>query len=114
MKNKINFTLLIIVLVAVLTQSCKKEEAIEPVATNITYSKDIQPLMTNYCLTCHSSIAPESGLILDNYADVKASGESGKLVSRTNDSNNPMPTNGLMSAEKRQKIKDWVAGGYKE
>ncbi|HAP60145.1 MAG TPA: hypothetical protein DCR93_11835 [Cytophagales bacterium] len=70
--------------------------------------------MTNYCLTCHSGPAASAGLNLDNYTGVRTIGETGRLVSRTNDSQSPMPPSGLMSEENRQKIQDWVNGGYQE
>ena len=51
-------------------------------------------------------------LNLEDYESVREIGKTGKLVSRMNTSISPMPPSGLLSEEKRQKIKDWINGNY--
>lgn len=109
-RNSIIFGLCYILIGGALLQSCEDDNT----TTSVTYSTDIAPIMTNYCLTCHSGAAPEAGLNLDNYTDVKAAVQNGQLVDRVNDANSPMPPSGLMSITNREKIEDWIDGGYLE
>ncbi|MFM9064022.1 MAG: c-type cytochrome domain-containing protein [Pirellula sp.] len=39
---------------------------------NEQYSSKIQPILTKYCLGCHSGAQAESGLALNNFADAKS------------------------------------------
>lgn len=86
----------------------------EPETMAVTYSDDIVPILNNNCLVCHGGVAPVSYLLLEDYASVKTSGESGLLISRINDADNPMPPSGLMTEANRQTVQDWIDGGYAE
>ncbi len=85
-----------------------------PVDRTVTYSQDIQPIMFNNCLTCHSSVNPRNGLILETYSQVKNSAQNGTLIDRMNDVANPMPQSGLLTADKRALVDKWKADGYLE
>ena len=95
-----------------LWQGCSKGDNLIP--SEVSYASDIAPLLYNNCLTCHSGDDPVANLNLENYVEAKAAGENRNLVTRINDLNAPMPPSGLLSEEKRQKIEDWVKGGYRE
>ncbi|RMG79002.1 MAG: hypothetical protein D6714_17095 [Bacteroidetes bacterium] len=62
----------------------------------------------------NSGPAAVADLNLEGYNSLRGLGETGKLVARTNDADNPLPPGGLMSEENRQKIKDWVSAGFPE
>jgi len=84
--------------IAVLT-SCSQdnEETHFPITncdtTNITYSKVIQPIIINSCLTCHSNNSG-SGIKLEDYPDLKIYINNGSLLEAITRSVNPMPKNG--------------------
>ena len=107
------FYLSIIALIA----SCTTAEiplAGAPVDRTVTYTQDIQPIMFNNCSTCHSSVNPRNGLILETYSQVKNSAQNGTLIDRMNDVANPMPQSGLLTADKRALVDKWKADGYLE
>ncbi|MDC1162329.1 hypothetical protein OAT18_02685 [Tenacibaculum sp.] len=85
-----------------------------PVDKTITYTQDIQPIIFNNCLTCHSSVNPRNGLVLETHNQVKNSAQNGTLIARMNDVANPMPQSGLLTANKRALIDKWKADGYLE
>lgn len=47
---------------------------------NRSFAADIQPVITNNCLGCHSGGAPSGGINLSTYAGVKAVADSGQLL----------------------------------
>lgn len=85
-----------------------------PVDRTVTYTQDIQPIIFNNCLTCHSSVNPANGLILETYQQVKNSAQNGTLIARLNDAANPMPQSGLLTADKRALFDKWKVDGYIE
>jgi len=89
-------------------QSCGDENTV------VTYTTDIEPIMTNRCITCHSGSTPSGNLLLTNYAEVRAAAEAGNLTTRINDNTNPMPPSGLIPSDQRTTIQDWVNGGFLE
>ncbi len=50
-------------------------------STAISYGKQITAAMNTYCTNCHNSNNKGGGINLDNYADVKNQGLTGKLLS---------------------------------
>ena len=104
-----------------MTQSCTMAIIDEPDGSNlppiqevVKYNPDIQNVMFNSCTTCHGGPSPSAGLDLTTYQNVRFSAEQGNLVSRVNSVTNPMPPNGLISADARQKIDKWVQDGFPE
>ena len=84
----------------------------------ITYTKNIVPIMNNYCVSCHSGSAPSAGISLDNYSSVKNSAVSGKLYGAViwDGSTSPMPkgaSNKINDCSINQ-IKKWIATGYSQ
>ncbi len=82
--------------------------------TNVTYTAYIQPLMVNYCQGCHGNSNPGGGIKLTNYAEVKASAQTGKFYGSIAWSPGviAMPQSGAqLSACQTSKVKAWVDAG---
>lgn len=84
---------------------------------NYTYSTGVKPILSTYCLGCHSSSVASSaggGFILDNYTSVKTVAMNGMLVGvLTSGSGYPsMPLSGthLTNCQVIQ-VKKWVNAG---
>lgn len=104
-------------------QSCyyDKAEQVYPITSNtcdttaITYTTKVQPIIQNYCYSCHAGTASAgAGIVLDNYLAVKAFVPSGSLVNRliTTDPSLLMPKGGpKLSDCDISKIKAWVNAG---
>ncbi|CAM1345657.1 hypothetical protein [Tenacibaculum amylolyticum] len=85
-----------------------------PSDRKVSYNTDIQPIIFNNCLTCHSSVNPANGLILETYTQVRNSAENGTLIQRLNDAANPMPQSGLLTPDRRALFDKWKVEGYPE
>jgi len=85
-----------------------------PLTRTVTYQTDIKPIMTNNCITCHAGPAPSAGLDLSNYQNTRYAAEQGNLVSRMNNTTNPMPPNGVLSPETLQIIDKWMTDNLPE
>lgn len=80
----------------------------------VTYTNFIQPLVANQCLGCHSTASTGGGILLKNYADIKASGLTGKFYGSVIWANgiSAMPKNGAkMSDCYAEKVKAWIDSG---
>lgn len=87
---------------------------IDPTAcdtTAVKYSTVIKPLIDKNCISCHAPGGVQESSPLHTYEVVKLYAESGLLVSRTNDTNSPMPQSGLLPECDRNKIRAWVKRG---
>lgn len=72
-----------------LSQSCD--------TTNVTYSGSVVPILSNNCLSCHSTaMAPSAGgnIALDTYANVSANAASISSAINQTGGLSPMPKNG--------------------
>lgn len=89
---------------------------VDPDAEAITYNKDVQSIINNSCATtaCHGSATPPAGLSLNTFAQVESAVENRGLVSRINNSSNPMPPTGMLPQATRLIIDQWVADGLLE
>lgn len=87
-------------------------EETEEITKIVKYNPDIQTVMFNNCITCHSGGAPSAGLDLSTYNFVKNSAQNGSLVQRMKSESNPMPPSGLISLQERELISKWVKDGY--
>jgi hypothetical protein len=82
--------------------------------TFITYSASVNPVLTAYCIGCHSGANAPLGVALDTYPGVKTQATNGKLFGTVNHSSGflPMPQNGnKLSDCNIAKIRLWVAAG---
>lgn len=48
--------------------------------TNITFSKNVQPIIQNNCIGCHSGSAASGGILLTNYNEINTRVQSGQLL----------------------------------
>ena len=82
---------------------------------NMTYTKDIVPIMQARCYSCHAGSASGSfGINLDSYNDLKSQATSGELLHRitTSDPSELMPKGGpKLPACEISKINAWIQAG---
>lgn len=79
-----------------------------------TYNGHVKTIIDNNCVSCHDASTPEAGLPLTTYSQVKSAVLNNGLISRINNTSNPMPQTGLMSQTNRSTIADWQADGLLE
>ncbi|MEX2380223.1 MAG: c-type cytochrome domain-containing protein [Vicingaceae bacterium] len=48
--------------------------------TNVTFSKNVQPIIQNNCQGCHSGSNPPLGILLTNYSEINTRVQSGELL----------------------------------
>ncbi|MFS4483200.1 hypothetical protein ACKGJY_09290 [Hyunsoonleella sp. 2307UL5-6] len=92
-----------------------EEETIEdPQDTgNITYNEDISALMTTHCTRCHGQpLANGAPFPLLDFS--QTSSRVNRIISRTNNVNNPMPPSGLIPVADRALIQQWLDDGLLE
>lgn len=84
--------------------------------TQITYTNTIKGVIQAKCFGCHSGSAPQGGVNLSNYANVKAVAfNNNKLVSSVTRTANWMPKNGQkLDNCTIDKIKAWINDGAPE
>ena len=87
--------------------------------TNVTYSADIWPVISDNCVSCHSGGAPSGNISLENYDQIKAqavipAGQPGSLYGAISHDpgNSAMPKSGAKLSEcSIAKIKKWIDDG---
>ncbi len=84
------------------------------VVDSVFYDTDIKAIIEVNCIGCHSGTAPSDGLDLSTYSSVKFQTVSGNLIQWINDSKDPMPVQGLMSADDRGAFDKWLKDGTLE
>jgi mono/diheme cytochrome c family protein len=87
---------------------------------NVTFTKNISPILQQQCLACHSNAGTGGGILLDSYENVKAvaadqsKGAEGKLYGAIAHfpAYSPMPKSGnqLDNCKLRQ-VRLWIDGG---
>lgn len=91
------------------------------------FQKDIQPLMTRYCVECHGSNKPKAGVRLDSYDAILAKSrkqsvipgepEKSKLLMTMTGQAKLMPPKKFSprpTADEIEMIKDWIKTGAKK
>lgn len=91
----------------------------DPDTTNVTYIKDIAPLIAAECgsnNSCHRQNDSDSEISLVSYDDVIAVAVTGQLLSSvTHDGNaEPMPYGGVKMSDCKINKKAWINRGLKE
>jgi uncharacterized membrane protein len=88
---------------------------------NVSYSRDIYPLVERRCIKCHSGDFPSEGLNLESYESLMSGSQNGQVIV-AGDSNNSllfekiksgeMPKRGSdLTAEQIQLIQQWIDEG---
>jgi hypothetical protein len=110
--------LLLIVLFVAFSCSKKNEQELGAGTicdtNNMTYSVNIQPILENFCYSCHGRGLSQNGINFDTYAGVKAVVDNGKLVGAISHAAGfePMPQSApKLSDCNISKIKAWVNSG---
>lgn len=85
--------------------------------TVVTYAGGVQPILSQYCYSCHSNASAASmggSVKLQDYADVKTVASNGKLLGTVSHASgfSPMPKGGnKMNNCYIVVIKKWIAAG---
>lgn len=48
--------------------------------TNVTFSGTVNPIITDYCVGCHGGSAPQGGVVIKDYSDIKRLADNGSLL----------------------------------
>lgn len=87
----------------------------DPDATTLSYQNDVRPIIQGNCLSCHGNPPTNNApMSLTSLSLVKSAIENRNLLSRINNTTNPMPPDGLMPQSARQLISDWATQGFPE
>ncbi len=81
---------------------------------DVSYSRNIVPILDANCVTCHNDISQQGGVVLDTYENVIPYVENGKLLGsiRHDDGFEPMPlTGGKLTACQIKKFEAWIDAG---
>ncbi len=92
--------------------SCDRPKTCDTLA--VSFSKDVMPVMRDYCTVCHSGSNPQGNLSLNNYNEIKNVSVTGLLVCviKWNSSCVKMPKGGQkLDACLISKIEAWVHQG---
>ena len=82
--------------------------------SSVSYASFVAPVLSTYCVGCHSGAAPSGNIRLNSHAGVQAVALDGKLLGAISWANGyqPMPRNSnQLSACKIEKIKTWINNG---
>lgn len=94
-----------------------------PLIANPSFSRDIQPILNEFCVKCHSVNDAHGGLRLDTYADIMRGGNSGRIVLPETPENSllllaiqqkivPMPYHGeQLTLNRITSIASWLKAG---
>lgn len=107
--------LVLILIAGIFIVSCESNtyNEISVVATNPTYTANIEPVMKANCIGCHAAGSQFPNL--ETYAQVKESTQNGSLICRIDQSISCgaiMPPNGALSKQTIDMIKLWQTQGY--
>jgi uncharacterized membrane protein len=88
--------------------SCAKDKAEIPCDT-ISFSQQVNTIITQNCISCHSSSAVMGSL--ENYTNIKAKADDGKLVDRVEKKMMPPSGSNPLTDSQIRTIKCWVNQG---
>lgn len=111
--KKIKLVLMLIPSVFIVSCESSTFNEISVVATNPTYTANVEPVIKANCISCHSGGSKFPNL--ETYAEVKESTQNGDLICRIDQSIScgaVMPPNGAMSKQIVDMIKLWQTQGY--
>ena len=82
--------------------------------TAVSYNRDVMPLLSNRCYTCHIGATAGGGIVLGTYAEDKVVALNGKLYGAVNHSPgfSQMPTGGTkLNTCQLATVKKWIDAG---
>lgn len=92
-----------------------------------TFTKDIQPFLTKYCVDCHGANKPKAGYRLDSYEALTGKGRKASVVPGEPDKSKlvmtmtgaaklmpPKKSSTRPTAEEIEMVKTWVKNGAKK
>ncbi len=94
--------------------SCEKA-TVEPInSTIISYHKDIEPIIEEHCIQCHS--IGSTSIELYDYEHIAEIVESGQLAGSLNGDTNfvQMPTDHVLDDSSKSIIYLWINQGYQD
>ncbi len=83
--------------------------------TQFKFAADVQPIITNWCVGCHSSSNAGGGYDLSTYTGIVSSNANGRFIGSIKHAGgySAMPQNGSqLSACQISKIQSWINAGY--
>jgi hypothetical protein len=118
MKNRIFYSIILIVLAVVVSCDYKKgllPKKSTPLSANacdsIRYTNALKSIFDNVCCNCHSGPFGSGGVDLSTYSGVLAHVVDGRIKDRITNANNPMPPFGLLPQSKVDSILCWIDKG---
>ncbi|QQS51209.1 MAG: hypothetical protein IPM71_00350 [Bacteroidota bacterium] len=83
-------------------------------STSMTYSGSVEPVISQYCVSCHGSVPIGNSIKLETYADVKIQADNGKLIGSITHASgySPMPKGSAkLSTCNISILETWVNAG---
>lgn len=77
----------------------------------VTYQNQISAIMSNNCISCHSTANATKGIILDTYVGVKTYLDNGKLLSAVKGTSIQMPPGYKITNCEMRQLELWKANG---
>lgn len=79
---------------------------------SVGFAAQVQPLINNYCKSCHSGASANAGVRLENYNDVQSVANSGRLLGVLKGQGYAlMPPAGALSACNLRIVEKWIEDG---
>lgn len=104
----------LILFVSCSSDSAEDDGPIIPPNTDVTYSKNVKPIIDGRCISCHSNPPVNNApMSLVSYDNVKDAVTDRNLIARIEDGSMP-PSGSDLTSTQIKTIKDWETGGFKE
>jgi len=84
--------------------------------TNITFSKNVWPIINTTCGGCHAGGSPQGGVPIRNYSDLKVLVDNGHLISvlKRDGVRKPMPPGGPIEDCAMRQVQAWINDGARD
>jgi hypothetical protein len=87
--------------------SASKDGGASDAGGSVSFSKQILPLLTTNCGSCHTGSNPNAGINVGSYSTVKSSANSINSAIQ----NGIMPPSGPLSSSDKQLMQSWISAG---
>ena len=105
--------LLLAVIVSCSSDSAGDGDPQPPVVLDVTYAKNVKPIIDASCISCHNNPPINSApMPLTTYDNVKDAVTGRSLIARVEDGS--MPPTGNLTSIQIKVLKDWETGGFKK